>query len=1313
MRKVIATITLAALCLFAPMVMIVLPSSMTPALNPVSSMRLQQPRTSTMSSTDMYSEQISVYLAGQDCLVRQSAITTDQYILNQVPLDDIAFKNASMLVFMSNGIYPSNYSDVYVPFNEVMNFQIPMSGIFVYLAYNKSTTVTQNVINSRIAKALPMLESAFQVELFQQYTENASTFMYYGVTPQWDVTMQELSSQLPLDGYFKYMNVSRLTSPSYLTSNPLSAGFASINPYGGNILGTNATAGLSSLLTQFNVNASQISSLLGMSFGGTQLQMLTRRTNMVFFQYEALTNAIQYVSSKQTYTFDLRNALGLAPDDILRPSGNVWNSLLNLDPTGILATMINVNVISGNVTSWTFNAHNLTINNQIMNTLYLASSFVSSQQFDINTVLKDMQFAIDNVFFITNWEKTGALSTLYTNANMTKAGYEQLAKQAGINPSMIDAVLNQITLDESPLALAGFNGLPFVPTGLLTPIPDLIVKYQVIKSAPQPILVVKQDTAGSIKPFGQIVNLQMNVTNVGSATAWGMKIGHGIANLSNLTSGISLTYLGVKILLDLGSIEFDVRGFFVPALSSGGILGIYYGAQDLLLKVSTYQGPALIRDALQYVALPAEPQALQEAGYVDLHELIPTTPTNYITPGETITLDLSNSTLAGEYSPFANESAEFTNATILKGVQVPPSSTNNDTNALVLDGKTWNIVTDNTGGHHNITVQFTFNNKTSNVNTTKIAALDFTYQGYNNVSIYKNGVATFYIFNYNTKKWVPVSNLTRSTVSINNTNAFLGGVTFRIYGGNNDTNNNTIKIADYMKGKNNTVLVQLRVLNNESTQLNLDYFGMDYLQKNNSLALKSSTTFSYTDFTGYTIRQATSNSLYVGSLNASALVVLQDISAATYNNSIYITKTADARTMTIQISNNGNETAKNVNVSIPVPGIISNPGNFSLQGNYLNWSIGTLNASKSLKLHFSFMIPNSETIAAAIVQYNNQTKISNGTADFTIRANTIYVDAPVDYKTSSTTPYILGVTLSMNLVNPTIIPSLNQLFNVSYSATLSHLPSYIKNITIPLTGTPYFAIAGKQSVIVPLTSGHGMAQKVFDKIAYEGYLVPSFTLNGNNMSGLMRYFPPEPLQVGQINFTIVKYMGHRIGTEIIPSRLYSAEFHVNRDDRIDVAITITNTGTLPVGLVEGNSSTMKNGFIIADNFGYNQSAFEFVSGNISQENIILNPGENISFGYKLQAERDGQYIMGSTQKTFFFLREQTVKSNVFIIIVDEKPSLIAAYLGVSIGTTIVIVLGSIYNKKKQARALEEFKKRDKILYDELTKSQKTYQEYLD
>jgi ribonuclease J len=61
--------------------------------------------------------------------------------------------------------------------------------------------------------------------------------------------------------------------------------------------------------------------------------------------------------------------------------------------------------------------------------------------------------------------------------------------------------------------------------------------------------------------------------------------------------------------------------------------------------------------------------------------------------------------------------------------------------------------------------------------------------------------------------------------------------------------------------------------------------------------------------------------------------------------------------------------------------------------------------------------------------------------------------------------------------------------------------------------------------------------------------------------------------------------------------------------------------------------------------------------------------------------------------------------------IKEKPALIAIYVGAGMGITLAFVIGSLYNKKKQQRALEEFKKRDTILYEQVKKQEKTYEEY--
>nr|MDO8109532.1 hypothetical protein [Candidatus Sigynarchaeota archaeon] len=1198
--------------------------------------------------------------------------------------------------FTSNGIYSSGYTDVYVPFNELVAYQMPTQGIFVYLTYN--TTLSQDKVDRRSAKAISMLQEAFQVEFFEQVDSSSKAFTYYGVTPYWDLSMDIFTSQLPKDGYFKNLDVDRITSAYYLAGHHLSAGFASIDPYGGDLAGADLNSGISGILSQLNINATEVANFLGLNFTGEMSQVITQRTNLIFVQYEGTDDGINYVSSQQTYIFDLKAALGLAIDAQLEPSGSVWNSLMSLNPMGILSTMIDVNVISGNVTNWTFNCKNLTIDDEILDTIYLASSFIGSAGFNLGDILDALEFVIDNVFFTTHWEKTGALSKLYANIDLTENGTNTLLEQVGIDPSILDLIINitNFELVESPLALVGFRGLPYVPTGLLKPIPNVVVKYTVQKNALQPNLLVQEVVDQAIKPFQETVNLRLNVTNVGSSRAWGIKIGQGTANLTELLGGI----------FNAGVIDYEVRAFFIPSLfSMENFLSAYYGIENLLLDINSYRNGNFIVEGLLHT------YDANGDGYLDSHELPtgipgklnPGDPYNYIDTGDSLLIDISDSSLTGLYTPFTNESSNFTTSVIKNGTQVPPVTTNNNTNAQVFDGTTWDITSQFTGGTNNVTVEFTFSNKTSNVVKNKIAAIDFSYQCHNNVSIWENGVATFYIFNYNTAKWVPVNNLTRSTISINSTSS-LNSSTFRIYDGRNDTLNQTINITHYMSGPNNTVRVQLRINNNVSTLLSIDNFDMNYLQRNTTLIQVPRQSFAYTDTRGYTVRETGSNSLYVGSQNASSLLVNQWLS------STYISTPGFVQNLTIDVTNRGNKTAVGVEISIPVPGIIRDAGDFVLNGNYMNLTIPSIAAGASISGRFEFFIPNSEIVPGITVRYDNQTSIIAGEPDFTIRGNDIYIDAPVDYKTASSRPYVIEMSISMGLVNTSFVPDLNNLFSVQYAINATHSATIPGPLTIALESTPYFTMSGGSSLSIAVNS---TAQKSFNKTSYKGYLVPSFDLDGNDMATLMRYVQPTTVQVGIMQLSIQKTVGTSTGDDIDQVVILPEVFHITRDDFIVVIVVIQNTGTLPIGFMEMLDSSLRNGFYVGDNLGYAQDGFAVIFGLLSAANITLEPGEAIMFGYGLQAKRVGIYVLGSVEKEFYFLRRQTVTSNSFTVTIDEKPALIATYVGVSGGLTLVIVLGSLYNKKKQERALAEFKKRDRILYDELTTTNKSYDQYLE
>ncbi|NMC08011.1 MAG: hypothetical protein GYA24_22585, partial [Candidatus Lokiarchaeota archaeon] len=1081
-KRIIASIVL-AMCMVGTIPLAVLPDGIDTGSRGAIT-------TSAVTGTELYAEQVQFYLAGQNCLVRQSAITEDPYIIDHVSFDDIAFKNASVVVLASNGIYPARYIDVHVPFNELVTFQMAVNGIVVYLSYNNSVT-DMTKVNARAQRAIKILQDALGVELFEQVDASTRTFTLYGVAPAWPAAVRAITNQLPRDGYFKYLDVAQLGSTAYTGSKHLSLGFASIDPYGGSLSGFDV-GGLGDLLGLLDFNATEITNFLGLNFTGEVPSLFTKRNTLLFIQYEGATGGVTYSSSTQAFTFNAKAALGMPSSAQFKPSASVWNSMFNLNPVGILGTMIDVNVITGNVTSWNLGVDRLTIDDTILDTIYMAAGLGGSMGIDIVSILTALEFVIRNVFFITSWEKTGALSKLYTNINLTRAGYEDLLDQAGLSPDLLDFLLDEVMLDTSPLALIGFRGLPYVPAGLLKVIPNVVVTYK-IPSSNQPSIIATLDTDLSIKPFDDTINLKLNVTNIGTSRAWGTRVGHGNADLDEL--------VGIGV-FNFGRINYEVRGFFIPARASSNPLDVFYGIENLLLDISSYSNkndPIFSLGWTIYQALLAADAAGpsnrpgRNDGYMDLHEagLLGTTdPYNYFEPGQSLIIDLSDASLTGLYTTFEGENSTFTTASIVAGTQVPPSTVNNQTNARVADGTYWELVTAGAGINHAIKVNFTFANVTSNITRQQIAALEFRYVGRNNISIWSGGNASFQIWNYNLNNWVPINNLTRSPVSINQTSILTSLDTFRIYQGDKDVLNNTIELSDYMHGPNNEVKIQLHLGNNASTRILIDSFQMDYLQRNHTLLLVPAQAFAYTEKASITTRQATSNSLYLGSQNASALVVKQR-----FSGNLITSTPGNSATLLVTLQNKGTRLATSIDVSVPLPGIISNAGSFAVNGDYLNATIASIAAGGSSTLSCTFLIPNSERVPGVLVSYDNETSIVTGD-DFFIRGNDWYVDAPVDYRTWASRPYLVELNATMSHVNPSVVPGLGESFGVNYSLETARVPALVGSIATSLPVTSYFSISGPNPVNINLDGqGRGSTTRTYTKNSYKGYLVPSYHFN--------------------------------------------------------------------------------------------------------------------------------------------------------------------------------------------------------------------------
>jgi len=879
-----------------------------------------------------------------------------------------------------------------------------------------------------------------------------------------------------------------------------------------------------------------------------------------------------------------------------------------------------------------------------------------------------------------------------------------------------------VVFDDSPLTLLGFTGLPFLPSGLLKAIPNVILTYNASVNDPKPNLLIKQISDDPIQPFGENIDLKLNITNIGDEKAWGMRILSGTADLGEIVPEWDYS---------AGSIDYEVRAFYIPQLMTIDPFSVFFGLENILLNISTYYFDGAAFDAMIKVLLGL--LDVNNDGFASLQEfgLAPNDTINYLESGASITVDLSESTSSGVYVPFDNETAHFTNVTIINGTQIGNSSTNNETNAYTTDFDTWNIQTNTSGINHNVTLEFDFNNETSNVTVDQIDALGFTYTGYNNISIWENGTADFYIYNYDSGEWVLINELTQdsdnSTFKQSELDFFSWTDQFTIYNGDNDTANNTINITHYISGQNNTVKTQMRLLNNDSTLLQIDYFGMDYLIMNESRIFSAGLPVTYTDFEGRTIQRASPNSIYIGSQNISSLIITQTLQ----KSGDYTFSPGATANLLLEIVNNGSENAVDVNISLPVPGILTDAGNFSLNGNYIEFSIVNIGVGSKIIQEIEFIIPNSMKLPGAIISSNNDTTIFTNISDFVVTGNDIYIDAPITYESGAKSPYLIEMQSNMQLVTPATIPDINETFDMNYSIVLTHKPDLFDSINFSSQGISYFNFSSGYNLTISLGgASSGNIQKTINKTSYKGYLFPSIYLSGNNMSSLIRWVPTAPLQIGNMELTLTKKVWKN-------NQEMSSSFSMTRGEYLFVQITIENTGNLPIGYTEYLDEENPIGFSIIDNFGYNQSGFDLVGDFISfswiaifkgltrynnsgfdpaflsLSNITLVPGENVTINYLLKGFKVGKFELGSTTKKYFFITPRVSESESFQVKIKEKATLIITYLSIALGVTLLLILGSIANKKKQKRALLEFMRRDTILYRQIQEMEKTYDEYLD
>ncbi len=1232
---------------------------------------------SNIAGTDLYAEQINALIAGNKSVIKQSLFTNDTSILPKFDTRDPAFYKCNVLFSASNGIMPELFPRVLNEDHYSKQYAMSFNSFSGFLYYDEE--MGEEDVLFRSNRALDIIKKKFEIDLIMINTSNAYLFPFIGHYPNWEIYFDEITKNLPMDGYWKALDVERLTSEEYISTQHLSSTFLlvnsldfldydvyeSIDQVNFNIdsldLGYLENLEVDNIFEQFSDIIIDYDSLFGNFsevfnqtstqddfgdfgdlFSSLSLSNESHYTSLMI-QYEGLPLGITEVSEDE-YRFNLWDALGYQ-EESLKPSEKIYISLI-----GALMSEININIFCTDISDATpsyFTFYDFLLE-QIGLLLYYAEI-----EFDIQT-LKDYSFEL---FWVND------------------KGF----KQSYVKPINLNDEADIINF----MHLFGIQGLPGIPTGIFNPIDELVITYKISNSEPN--LLITKELIGGNASNGVFKDFSFNITatNVGNETAWGVPtpIPIELDDIFSIIVGPIGVLLGLDedlkeaiwevarteyagqytSLEDFFNFDKNPRIFYFDT-TGAGIVDTYFPDLNNLSNYLPYNEN--MDHVIDLIAI-GNPQLISSLDAIGISsDSLKDTFTNEqsiwnnenwkLEPNKAFSYTYENFSIEGfdTFSSFYRYNFTIKESfpqipSIISGISIdgtsPQMALNNDNQEWIIESEQKYI------DQHEIEVHFLFMNET---------VIDLTNNSLDRISIIANytdtnDVLNFEVFNFSSEVFQDISPYLTTTINNTSTYTFI-------------KDQGTLEwIFDPAERDNHPIILKIKGMN--STKFNISINDLDiefYFRDVNEYAVLGSRVI-YTSSSGKVEYIRTSNTISLSTYN------MASISSYAYLSS-YSSSTGEINNYTLVFSNIGSNIARNVNISIMVPGIIYNPSNFTIEKNYLKFSLPELAPSAKKQISFSYYIPNSATISNTTISYNNLEFIQNlNSTKLQSHPNDVYFSAPIDY--FSRKPFIRTVEIYSN--STTLAPEIDETFNLSI---------YIKNIAyglmIPNLSLSFndqygdLAHIGKKNLVTPEISYNEVISFNISvkKNGWKGYYYPSVNYFNSLEEKTIQIASSKPLILGFINFSILKTV-HRDQIEI--------------GDYIIVNITVTNTGNI-----------CAENITISDAIGFTNVEFELISGNLIYTTASLQPDEKISFSYKIQATKQALIRLKPASIEYFYLQKviETSNSIEVKVIIPEEISVLFV-LGPALAALITLTI-FIWKTKKYKAKKYELKRNELILF---------------
>jgi uncharacterized repeat protein (TIGR01451 family) len=576
---------------------------------------------------------------------------------------------------------------------------------------------------------------------------------------------------------------------------------------------------------------------------------------------------------------------------------------------------------------------------------------------------------------------------------------------------------------------------------------------------------------------------------------------------------------------------------------------------------------------------------------------------------------------------------------IISGVSIEETSPQM---ALINDDEDWIVESEEKYiGQHEIEIQALFQNATN---------IDLTNNSLDRVLIIINftdpsNVCEFEVFNFSTEEFQNISAYLTSTVNNTSTFSFI-------------KNQGTLEwLFDPIARDNHTIIIKIKGISTSLFNISINDLDVEFYYRDVNEYKVLGSRVIYSSLSGKVEYIRTSNSISLSTDNMASIVSYSYLTN-------YSSKVGDINNLTLVFKNIGSDFAKNINISILIPGIVYDLFNFTVEENYLKYNIAELAPYTEKQVSFSFYIPNTAVISSTNISYSTTEHIQNlNSSILETHPNHVCFSAPIDYLTRF--PYIKTIEIYLNASN--LAPSIGEELNLSIHVKNNGLEGFnIQNLTISMNDQfgDLERIDNKTLNIAEI--GYNVV-KTFNftliKRDWKGYFYPSINYMEISENNLIQIASSEPLILGRINFSIIKSVDKN---------------QVEIGDIITVELNVKNVGTI----------CAKN-ISINDIISFTEIDFNLISGSLINTISCLQPGENMTFSYEIQAITQTALKLKTASIEYYYLLKLKDTSN----LVEVKviiPGVIQTFfvLGPIIISLTVLTIFLWKTKKYKAKKYE-------------------------